>query len=305
MWYRVLAVFLLLLTSRHVLEARPRLAVLPFRNPPGFDASCPLGAGLAEMIRQRLMAAGKVQIVNREDLQDMKRELNYAKDEFFDPATVPEKGGFQGSEFILNGKVLDFGHYSRDTGIGTLGRIAGGFQHTKTNAYVRLSIEVTDLKTGKLILSENYEGREQQKGAKILAGDIKSISDDLSNIKGGFIKIGTTEFNNSMLGKATHKAIALVIPRLIGLFKLEAKVLAVSPEGLVLDIGTSSGIHPGSRGKVFRVKEIRNQQGRVVWQSRTVAGAVAITDAKLDGSLARPEAAYEAHEGDVVVFDAP
>ena len=235
-----ISVILVIIVSGSV-QARPKVAVLPFRNPPGFDSACPLGSGLAEVVRKMLMDSGKVEIVGREDLDLMKQELNLSRDGFFDPSTFPKKGGFQGADFLITGKILDFGHFSKDTGIGALGKMAGGFTQTKTTAFVRLALEVVDLKNGKLVFSKNAEEREERKGAVVLAGDIKKVM-------GGAIKIGSSKFDNSMLGKATYKALNQVVPPLFGLFKLEAKVLAVGSEGIVIDMGSSSGLKAGLPG---------------------------------------------------------
>ena len=275
--------------------ARPRVAVMPFKNPPGFDQSCPIGTGLADMVRKRLMDTGKVIIVSREDMTKMKEELNLSEDSFFDPSTFPEKGGFQGADYLLTGKILDFGHFSKDTGIGTLGIIAGGFQHKKTTAYVRLSVEVIDLKNGRLTFSQNYEARQERSGALILAGDIQKMI-------GGLIKLGSSEFDNSMIGKATNKALDQVIPRLSSLFTLAAKVLAVSPTGVVIDMGTSSGLKVGQKARLFSVQEIKNSQGKVVWQSKKLLGDITITEVQPDGALGSTPVA-DAKEGDLVVFE--
>lgn len=279
-------------------EARPRIAVLPFTNPSGFDSSYPIGPGLAQMLRQRLMQAGKVIVVEREELSAMKDELNLAQDGFFDVSTIQAKGGFQGADYILRGKVLDFGHFQRDTGLGTLGKLAGGFMHTKVTAYVRLSVEVIDLKNGRLMFSDNAEARHDKTGAVLLAGDLKKAL-------GAALKLGSSEFDASMIGQATRKALDRVMSRLNGLFRLEARVQAVSPDGIVIDMGTSSGLAEGREGTLYGVTEIRNRAGVVVWSSKKELGTVRVVDVQPDGSMATVPPGVTASEGDIVSFEAP
>ncbi|HOT27337.1 MAG TPA: CsgG/HfaB family protein [Candidatus Ozemobacteraceae bacterium] len=278
-------------------EARPRIAVLPFANPSGFDSSYPIGSGLAQMLKQRLMQAGKVLVVEREELKAMKDELNLAQDGFFDVSTIQAKGGFQGADYILRGKVMDFGHFQRDTGLGTLGKLAGGFMHTKVTAYVRLSVEVIDLKNGRLVFSDNAEARHDKTGAVLLAGDLKKAL-------GAALKLGSSEFDASMIGQATRKALDRVMSRLNGLFRLEARVQAVSPEGIVIDMGTSSGLSEGREGVLYGVTEIRNRAGVVVWCSKKELGTVRVTDVQPDGSMATVPPGVTASEGDIVSFEA-
>lgn len=289
----------LLLTSSA--DARPRVAVLEFTNPGGFDSSYPIGEGMSYLLRKRLMDAGKVQVVDRADLESLKTELRLSEDGFFDSSTFPARGGFQGADYIVRGKVLDFGHFSRDTGIGALGKIAGeklagGFTQTKTVAHVRISVEVIDLRTGRLAMSDNSEARHEKTGTILLAGDLKTAI-------GAAIKLGDSKFDASMIGKASGKVLDKLAVRINGLFNMEARVLAVSPDGTVIDMGTSSGLTVGKRGKLYTLKEIKNAKGMVVWCSKTLAGDVTVTEVQPEGALVSPIPGTSPKEGDLVVFD--
>jgi len=277
-------------------EGRPRVAVLPFKNPPGFDF--PIGEGLAQIFRKRLMDTGKIQIVVREDLNEMRDELKLAEDGFFEASTFPAKGGFQGADYIIVGRVLDFGHYSRDTSIGALNKMFEGLSYTKTTAYVRIGIEVVDLTTGRLTMADEAEGKHQKSGAILLAGDLKRI------FIGG-IKIGSSEFENSMIGRATKTAMDRLMSRLAGVFSKEAKVLAISPDGFVIDMGLTSGVKNGQKGRLFATREIKNAAGKTVWKSRKQVGDAEIVDVQTEESLMKSSAIGEIREGDIVIFDAP
>lgn len=275
--------------------ARHRVAVLPFKSPPGFGF--PIGEGLAQLFRKRLMDSGKVQIVDREDLSSMQGELKLAEDGFFDPSTFPAKGGFQGADFLIVGRVIDFGHYSRDTTLGAVTKMFEAFSHTKTTAYVRLGIEVIDLSTGRLAFSNEAEGKHQKSGAVLLAGDLKRI------FVGG-LKVGSSEFENSMIGRATKEAMDRLMGSLTGLFAKEARILAVSPDGLVIDMGLSSGLRVGQKGRLFATREIKNAAGRVVWKSRRQVGEAEVTEVQPEESLMKGPGMGEVREGDIVVFEA-
>ncbi|RCK79836.1 MAG: hypothetical protein OZSIB_3990 [Candidatus Ozemobacter sibiricus] len=284
------------LIAGSAVEARPRVAVLPFKTGAGFDY--PLGEGLAQLLRKRIMATGKVLVVDREELHNMKGELQLADDGYFDPSTFPEKGGFQGADYLIVGRVLDFGHYSRDTTLGALSSMVQmqGLQHKKTTAYVRLGIEVIDLHTGRLVLSEEAEGKNQTSGAILMAGDLKKI------FVGG-LKIGQAEFDKSMIGRATNQSLDRLMSRLASLFVKEAKVLAVSPDGIVIDMGASSGLQVGTKGRVFSTREIKNSAGRVVWRSRRQVGEAVVAEVQPEDALLHCPAIKDLKEGDVVVFD--
>ncbi len=277
-------------------EARPRVAVLEFDNPGGFDHSYPIGEGMSYLLRKRLMDSGKVQVVDRADLESLKTELRLSDDGFFDTSTFPARGGFQGADYIVRGKVLEFGHFSKDTGIGALGKMAGGFTQTKTTAHVRISVEVIDLRTGRLALSDNSEARHEKTGTILLAGDLKTAI-------GAAIKLGDSKFDASMIGKAAGKVLDRLAARINGLFNMEARVLAVSPDGTVIDMGTSSGLTIGKRGKLYTLKEIKNSHGVVVWASKTLVGDVTVKEVQPEGALVSIIPGTSPKEGDLVVFD--
>ena len=276
-------------------EARPRVAVLEFSNPPGFDSAYAIGAGIAQMLRKRLMDSGRVQVVDRAAIESRKNDLKLSEDGFFDVSTFPQKGGFQGADYILRGKVLDFGHFSRESGIGALNQALGGFTRTKTVAYVRLSVEVIDLRNGRLAFSDHIEARHDTTGVVLLGGDLQSAI-------GAALKLGSSKFDASMIGKATNKALDQLAAKVNSLFTMEAKVLAVSAEGIVIDMGTTSGIRPGQKGRLFTTREIKNAKGQVVWNSRTVVGEVQVSEVQPEGGLVKGVTGT-AKEGDVVVFD--
>lgn len=276
--------------------ARPKIAVLPFHTPSGFESKCPIGKNLSSLVQEQLMSSGKVIIVERRDLERLKSELNLANDSFFDPRTFPKKGGFSGTDYVVSGKVLDYGNHSKDTGLGTLGKLAGGLQQKQTSAYVRIVVEVVDLKQGKVIFAEQFEGQDKEKGTTLLGGDLKS------KLGAGLVLGDLKPSQSRMLGTATKRAIAKIIPRLISLFALEGKVIGVSPDGVVLDLGNSSGIAIGSSGTLFRVKEVKNSNGDIVWSSKKPIGRVKITELQPQSSFATFDGQVSAEEGDAVVF---
>ena len=299
--YLLPTLVLFLFFSLPGLHARPRVAVLPFRNPPGFDSKVPLGQGLADMVIKRLMDSGKVVIVQRSDLQRLKDELNLAGDEFFNPRTFQKKGGFVGTDFVISGKILDFGNYEKDTGLGALAGLAGGLKQNKATAYARLLIEVADLKNGRIVFSEESEEKTTQKGTLIIGGDLNTKI-------GAGITLGSLEHDESrMLGQATQKALDKIVPKLLRLFVLEAKVVGTSPEGLVIDMGLGSGVRPGAQGKIHHVREVRNQAGEVVWSSKREIGKTRVIEAQADSAFCTipTGGTVQIKEGDSVTFDSP
>ncbi len=89
------------------------------------------------------------------------------------------------------------------------------------------------------------------------------------------------------------------------LFRLQAKVLAVSNEGIVIDMRAASGLRIGQKGKYNHFKGIRNSAGKSVCQSNKFAGDVVVTEVQPDGTLVKADSFTETHESDTATFDAP
>lgn len=278
--------------------ALARLVVLPFANPAHGGDGAPVGETLARMFAQRLAATGRCTIVEREALGDLKTELNRINDPDFDPSTVPAKGGLLGADLIVKGAVLDFGHDTRETALGGLHQQLAGMSFKKTRAFVRLSVQLLDLKTGKVLYAAEKQGRNARSGA-ILAGG------DLAAALGAAIKVGDGSFSQTMIGQATLAALDPLVKEIAPLLQREARVLAVNGDMVVLDTGSAGGIKVGQRGRLSTVREIKNQQGRVVWNSRRDNGAVEVVEVQRDGSLARLSGQKDVAEGDLVDFGAP
>lgn len=293
---RAVVLFLVLgLAGAGPLAALPRVVVQPFTAERGVPGGVPLGAGLARMLEDRLRPSGRFTLEAREALPELKGEIDLRDDPYFDPSTVASKGGQLGADLLVRGTVLACGHDTRKTELAGLQQQLGGFSHQKTRAFVRLLVQVVEVRSGRLLFSAEREGSQSRSGTMLLGGD-------LERALGAYLRFGSGEFAESMLGKAARQALDPLAAAIVARFAHEARVLAVSPDGIVLDLGKSGGLQVGRRGRLYNLREIRNNAGRVVWSSRQDAGEVEVTEVDEEGALARPLASASPREGDTVVF---
>jgi TolB-like protein len=83
--------------------ARKTVAVLYFDNNTGRPDYDPLGKGIAAMMISDLGAVEEIQLVERERMQDLVKELEMQRTRYFDSTTAVKVGRMTGAEYIVVG----------------------------------------------------------------------------------------------------------------------------------------------------------------------------------------------------------
>lgn len=79
------------------------VAVLYFDNHTGKPDYDPLGKGIASMMISDLSAVPEIQLVERERMQDLVKELDAQRTQYFDSTTAVKVGKMMGAEYIVVG----------------------------------------------------------------------------------------------------------------------------------------------------------------------------------------------------------
>lgn len=82
------------------------LAVLDFDNNSGDSRYDPLGKGVASMMISDLSSVPSIQVVERQRLQDLMREMDLQRSRYFDPSTAQQLGQMVGAEYVLVGSLV-------------------------------------------------------------------------------------------------------------------------------------------------------------------------------------------------------
>ena len=153
---------LLLLAVLHApsaLAASPTVTVLYFDNDTGDASFDPLGKGLADMMTTDLAQAPGVQVVEREKLEALLKELKLQRTRYVDPATVQKIGKGLGAEFA----------------------VAGSFVSAAPD--LRIDVRVVRIDSGKIVKAHKVIGRkekffdlQQQLAAALLDGLLPALS---------------------------------------------------------------------------------------------------------------------------------
>jgi curli biogenesis system outer membrane secretion channel CsgG len=184
----------------------PRMAVLSFPCAPG----CWSGwygwgnqeAHIADVMRDLFtteimtVGKGKLRLVERERLSEIRGELQFQQSGEVDTATVQKIGKLLGVKFMLTGKVTRFAYkkggfstgwgvgalVSKVTGNGTAGAVAGDVNVQKASFNGRLDCRLINVETGEILDSWKDEGKVSDTAVKVAGtGGNIDYDDELVN----------------------------------------------------------------------------------------------------------------------------
>ncbi|MFH1514473.1 MAG: CsgG/HfaB family protein [bacterium] len=261
-------------------EGRPRISVKTFENPSMYYNSS-IGTGVTDMLITILVQSGRFNVIARnESFEELKDEIDLGESGYIEEETKVEKGKIKGVDYILMGKVTNFGYKSNSGGLG--GVVPGGWGDVdikNQKAVVWIDFRLVDAKTGEAIIAESAEGVEKKSGVSLGGSDFGNWV--------GRIRFDSDEFRDSMVGKATVKAIDALAEKIIDHFPLTGAVIAVAGDRIIIDLGEGAGISAGQKFKVISESVIRNDEGEVVFREETEIGTVEVSEVQLKSSMMR------------------
>ncbi|MCD6217557.1 hypothetical protein J7L05_06825 [bacterium] len=261
-------------------EGRPRISVKTFENPSTYYNST-IGNGITDMLITKLVQSGRFNVIARhESFDELKDEIDLGDTGYIEKETKVEKGKIKGVDYILMGKVTNFGHKKSSGGLG--GIVPGGWGDVsvkKSKAVVWIDFRLVDAKTGETLIAESAEGVEKKSGVALGGSDFDNWV--------GHIRFDSDEFRDSMVGKATVKAVDAIAKKMVEHFPLTGAIIAVTGDSLIIDLGEGAELEVGQRFKVIQEDVIRNADGEIVFREANIIGEVEITKIQLKSSMAK------------------
>ncbi|HEX4933846.1 MAG TPA: CsgG/HfaB family protein [Gemmatimonadaceae bacterium] len=117
--------------------ARKTVAGLAFDNNPGNTEYDHLGQGMATMMTSDLAAVDEIQLVERQRLDDVTREIERQRTSYFDSTTAVKVGRLSGAEYI----------------------VTGAFVSVEPN--IRIDTRVVRVETGAIVKTAKVTGKEE------------------------------------------------------------------------------------------------------------------------------------------------
>jgi curli biogenesis system outer membrane secretion channel CsgG len=307
-------IFVSLTVSRALADDLPTCFVAPF----GGDTTAiqywqpAMGAGLGEMLTTELGKINKFQMLEINDLGDLKNEINMGADGWVDQSEKVDKGGFAAADFMFTAKVTRFGSSQSHIGLG--GFVPGSFGNLgihQTESDVRIDWRLVDVATHKIIKTGSASATQKGGGFDVGAN---------GGGNGGGISMGNKEFMNSALGRATEATLQQIITDVqattmpeSGRVKQKAtlaakadaatealkhtpgKVLAVAgKDTVIISLGSKQGFKEGDKLELYQTNDVKDDKGNVVFTDEKLIGEITLAGVQEDRSRA-------SYAGDVAV----
>lgn len=181
---------------------KPRLAILDFpatRNAYSHCGGWGNNAGaMSDALRDLFTteiserANGKLRIVERERLKDLRAELEFQQSDEVDPASAQKVGKLLGARYVLTGKITRFGCkvskastgwgvgalVGKVTGSGLAGSVAGSVNVKQVNFSGRLDARLIEVETGEVLVTFKDENETGDTSAKVAGTGAEVEYDD-------------------------------------------------------------------------------------------------------------------------------
>ena len=190
----------------------------------------PMGKQAVDILSTKLASSGKFILLERQDYQLIKDELNIA-----------DNDGFQeiGADYLIIGSITEFGR--KNVGESKV------FSRSKTQIVeAGISIRLIDVSTGQIIYSEESKGQAETSNKTTL----------------GLGK--RTDYDSSLSDKAISAAISQLVENIINNClnrPWKSYFLSYDQDGVIISGGESQGLRLGDRFDVFsKGRKIKNPQ---------------------------------------------
>jgi curli biogenesis system outer membrane secretion channel CsgG len=210
----------------------------------GQQAKPNIGQMVSSMLVTELVKDGTYKVVERNQMQGVLKEQKLANSGTVSSADAAKIGKVLGVSAIVTGSVYEYQVSSRKKGILGIGS-------KKTTGKVSLNARMIDTMTGDILFAADGSGEESASGLSL----------------GGIYSSDVSNYGNTLLGKATRKALENIFPEIIA---YASKLKEPPVSGLVayydnnakccyLDLGEESGIKKDQTLYVIRVvREIKS-----------------------------------------------
>lgn len=273
-------------------DQKRRIAIMPFEygSVSGVVGTHDVGKGIVSMLTTKLVNDGTYEVVDRQMLDSVLKEQNFAASDRADSATAIKVGKLLSIDAMIVGTVTEFGfenqssHVNAGAGIayipyvGGFGGLGGLGVHThKGKVKVSVDAKLVDVTTGTTLAACSGSGVSQRGGTSLWGGG-----------GGGFGDVGSGahDFETSIAGEAISAAVNDIATQLeaaaskiddrksVANANVEGKVADVTGKVVTVNLGKTNGLAVGDNLQVQRsIKTIKDPDtGKVLKEvSNTVA----------------------------------
>ena len=282
-------------SSQTASQSKPRVAILDFdyatvqtSSAAIFGNNVDIGKGISDLLVTDLVTNGSYSVIERAALNKVLAEQNFSNSNRADPTTAARIGKILGVDYIIVGSITEFGNETNKQNVGGGGGTfhglgVGGFGHSNSKANVVIDARVINIDTAEILAVAEGKGESSRSGLSLLGG-----GGNWNGFGGGNVDFGSSNFQNTIIGEATKKAVDQLTAGLVSdagklpvhTVNVDALLASVDGSQIVLNAGARAGIRAGDQLSVVRVgKEIKDPAtGRVIRRLTSNIGTIQATD---------------------------
>ena len=275
-----------------------------------FGTDQDVGRGISDLLVQKLVQDGKYSVIERNALDKILTEQNFSNSDRADSTTAAKIGKILGVDAIIIGSITQFGRDDKHTNVGGggygLGKFGlGGVGKSEAKAVVAVSARMVNTTTGEILAAVTGMGQSTRGSTSLLGA-----GGGWSGGGGGGLDMGSSNFANTILGEAVHKAVDDTGAQLdaavdkVPTIKLEINGLVADVSGntLILNVGKKVGVKVGDKLIVSRqVRVVKDPAtGKVIKSVEDKIGEAMVTEVDNDSATATFSGSGAAKVGDVV-----
>lgn len=247
-----------------------------------------IGKGIADIVVTNLVKDGTFSVIERKKLDTILQEQNFSNSDRANPTSAAKIGKVLGVNAIIVGSITQFGLEDKSTKIGGIGGRLGGFGaggigKKEGKANVAIDARLVDVNTGEVLAVASGKGTSKRSGMLLAGGGAGG-----GGFGAGGIDMGSSNFQDTILGEATRSAVEDLTAQLIAQAgKVEATTVTV--EGMiadvaggviVLNVGKAAGVSLGAKLGVERVsREVKDPAtGKVLRKITSPVGEIEVTE---------------------------
>ena len=275
-----------------------------------FGTNVDVGKGIVDLLVTGLVKDGSYSVIERKALDKILAEQNFSNSNRADTNSAAKIGKILGVDAIVVGSITEFGNETKHTGLGGGGGNwhgigLGNVGRSNSKANVAITARIIDTDTAEILGVADGKGQSARASTNLLGG-----GGNWSGFGGGHADFGSSDFQQTIIGEATKKAVDELTTNLVSdvpkitahTTTVEGTVAAVEGNQIVLNVGGKVGVKVGDQFNVERVtKEIKDpSSGKVIRRMSTTVGVVKITDVDDISSVATTVSGTGFKTGDAV-----
>jgi curli biogenesis system outer membrane secretion channel CsgG len=245
-----------------------------------FGSQQNIGKGIQAMLINRMTKEGKLIVVDRAKLEEIKTEQDINIGNRNQQGKGSRIGHIRGADAILAGDIIVFGRDDKKTGVAAgackyfRGCGGGGLGLQNDKALVAITYRLIDAETTEVIDSGEARGESKRKGFKVGGAG----SDYWKGGGGGAIDMTSSNFAETIIGEATQDCVnkladilnahAASMKRRVR--EVEASVVDVTGSTVMIGAGENDGVNVGEVFEVHHIlKEVRDPNTQEVLDKKT------------------------------------